>query len=167
MQKHGCILVVMEVLSMLEHFCCMVAETFFSELTMNDMRGQGTVSCQEFGQFIGNSIVHIQIRLDPERKFSYRTKRAIAYNLVDDTDSVDQMESIQDPSRNNSHEMPADITFRHNHFDTQLRKRVCGKRKEGTVLRAKSLQKGSLGVRLEKARCDKPKILPTVKTGSL
>lgn len=67
MQKHGCILVVMEVLSMLEHFCCMVAETFFSELTMNDMRGQGTVSCQEFGQFIGNSIVHIQIRLDPER----------------------------------------------------------------------------------------------------
>uniref|UniRef100_K1RDG6 Uncharacterized protein n=1 Tax=Magallana gigas TaxID=29159 RepID=K1RDG6_MAGGI len=89
---------------------------------MNDMRGQGTVSCQEFGQFIGNSIVHIQIRLDPER---------------------------------------------HNHFDTQLRKRVCGKRKEGTVLRAKSLQKGSLGVRLEKARCDKPKILPTVKTGSL
>lgn len=90
----------------------MIGETFFSELTMNDRRGQGTVSCQEFGQFIGNTIEQVQIRLDPERTFSYRTKGATVYNLVDDTDSVDQMESIQDPSRNNFHEMPTDITFR-------------------------------------------------------
>ena len=46
-------------------FSSMIGETFFSELTMNDRRGQGTVSCQEFGQFIGNTIERIQIRLDP------------------------------------------------------------------------------------------------------
>lgn len=94
---------------MLEHFCGMVGDIFFSELTINDMEGQGTVSCQEFGQIIGNTVVQVQIRLDPERKFSYPTKRTRVYNLVDDTDSVDQIESIQDPGINNSHEMPTDI----------------------------------------------------------
>uniref|UniRef100_A0A8W8JXH4 Uncharacterized protein n=1 Tax=Magallana gigas TaxID=29159 RepID=A0A8W8JXH4_MAGGI len=119
----------------------MVGDIFFSELTINDMEGQGTVSCQEFGRFIGNTVVQVQIRLDPER----------VYNLVDDTDSVDQIESIQDPGRNNSHEMPTDITFRDHHFDTQPRKRVCGKSKEGTVLRAKFVTEGISGCSLEKS----------------
>ncbi|XP_052676381.1 uncharacterized protein LOC128157798 [Crassostrea angulata] len=149
MQKHGCILFVMELLSMLEHFCSMVGEIFFSELTINDMEGQGTVSCQEFGQFIGNTVVQVQIRLDPERICSYPTKRATVYNLVNDTDSVDQIESIQD--RNNLHEMPTEITFRDHHFDTQLRKRVCGKSKEGTVLRAKFVTEGISGCSLGKS----------------
>uniref|UniRef100_A0A8W8JML1 Uncharacterized protein n=1 Tax=Magallana gigas TaxID=29159 RepID=A0A8W8JML1_MAGGI len=89
----------------------MIGETFLSELTMNDRRGQGTVSCHEFGQFIGNTIKQVQIRLDPERTFSYRTKRATVYNLVDDTDSVDQMESIQDHSRNSLDDIPTNIIF--------------------------------------------------------
>ncbi|XP_052696633.1 uncharacterized protein LOC128175217 [Crassostrea angulata] len=152
MQKHGCILFVMEVLSMLEHFCGMVGDIFFSELTINDMEGQGTVSCQEFGQIIGNTVVQVQIRLDPERKFAYPTKRTRVYNLVDDTDSVDQIESIQDPGINNLHEMPTDITFRDHHFDTQLRKRVCGKSKEGTVLRARFVTEGISGCSLGKSR---------------
>uniref|UniRef100_K1QTJ7 Uncharacterized protein n=1 Tax=Magallana gigas TaxID=29159 RepID=K1QTJ7_MAGGI len=84
----------------------------------------------------------------PFRKCSYRTKRAIVYNLVDDTDSVDQMESIQDPSRNNLHEMPTDIIFRDHHFDTQLRKRVCGKSKVGSVMRTKFVTEGISGCSL-------------------
>ena len=48
-------------------FSSMIGETFFSEVTMNDRRGQGTVSCQEFEQFIGNIIEQVQVRLDPER----------------------------------------------------------------------------------------------------
>lgn len=60
------------------------------------------------------------------------------------------------------------ISHSDHHFDTQLRKRVCGIRKEGTVLTERnSLQKGSLGIRWEKARCDQSKILPTVKMGLL
>ncbi|VDI34312.1 Hypothetical predicted protein [Mytilus galloprovincialis] len=54
-------------------FSSMVGETFFSEVAQNDRRGHGTVSCQEFGQFIGNTIEQVQIRLDPERQFSNHT----------------------------------------------------------------------------------------------
>ena len=61
-------------------FSSMIGETFFSELTMNDRRGQGTVSCQEFGQFIGNTIEQIPIRLDPARKIT-----SILRILVDQT----------------------------------------------------------------------------------
>lgn len=71
MQKHGCILFVMEVLSMLEHFCSMVGDIFFSELTMNDMRGQGTVSCQEFGHRKYNSTSSYTIRSRKEMFLSY------------------------------------------------------------------------------------------------
>ena len=48
-------------------FSSMIGETFFSELTLNDKRGQGTVSCEEFGQFIANTAEQVQVRLDPER----------------------------------------------------------------------------------------------------
>lgn len=48
-------------------FSSMMGETFFSELTLADKRGHGTVTSEEFGQFIGTSIEQLQLRLDPER----------------------------------------------------------------------------------------------------
>ena len=48
-------------------FSSMMGETFFSELTLADKRGHGTVTSEEFGQFIGTSIEQLQVRLDPER----------------------------------------------------------------------------------------------------
>lgn len=56
---------------MLEHFCSMVGDIFFSELTMNDMRGQGTVSCQEFGLRKYNSTSSDTIRSRKEMFLSY------------------------------------------------------------------------------------------------
>ena len=50
-----------------ECFSSMIGETFFSEVTQNNRRGHGTVSCQEFGHFVGNAIEQVQIRLNPER----------------------------------------------------------------------------------------------------
>jgi hypothetical protein len=58
------------------------------------------------------------------------------------------------------------FNFRDHHFDTQERKRLVGRQKGGTILKDRnSLQKGSLGVRYESARCNQAKILPTVKMG--
>lgn len=48
-------------------FSSLIGETFFSELTLNDKRGQGTVSALEFGQFIGNATEQVHVRLDNER----------------------------------------------------------------------------------------------------
>ncbi|XP_052224856.1 uncharacterized protein LOC127840477 [Dreissena polymorpha] len=48
-------------------FSSLAGETFFSELTLNDRRGQGTVTTEEFGRFVGNSIEQMQARLDPDR----------------------------------------------------------------------------------------------------
>lgn len=48
-------------------FSSMIGETFFSELTLNDKRGQGTVTAKEFGEFIGYSTEQLQLRLDPAR----------------------------------------------------------------------------------------------------
>ncbi|WAR15570.1 hypothetical protein MAR_005675 [Mya arenaria] len=48
-------------------FSSLAGETFFSELTLNDKRGQGTMTTEEFGQFVGNSIEQMQARLDPDR----------------------------------------------------------------------------------------------------
>ena len=48
-------------------FSSLAGETFFSELSLNDKRGQGTVTTEEFGQFVGNSIEQMQARLDPTR----------------------------------------------------------------------------------------------------
>lgn len=76
MQKHGCIIFVMEVLSMLEHFCSMVGKIFCSELTMNDMRGQGTVSCQEVCHQKYNSTSSDTIR---SRKVSLKYQLNIDY----------------------------------------------------------------------------------------
>ncbi|KAH3697093.1 hypothetical protein DPMN_084578 [Dreissena polymorpha] len=49
-------------------FSSMLGETYFSELVLNDKRGRGTVSCQEFGQFVGTTIERVQARLDPNRQ---------------------------------------------------------------------------------------------------
>lgn len=48
-------------------FSSLMGETFFSELTNDDKRGQGTVTTEEFGYFVGNSVEQMQTRLDPER----------------------------------------------------------------------------------------------------
>ena len=48
-------------------FSSMIGETFFSELTLNDKRGQGTVTAKEFGEYIGYSSEQLQIRLDKDR----------------------------------------------------------------------------------------------------
>jgi len=45
----------------------MMGETFFSELTLYDRRGQGTVTSREFGQYIDTTIEKLHMRLDPER----------------------------------------------------------------------------------------------------
>jgi hypothetical protein len=51
-------------------FSSMIGEMFFSELVLNEKRGQGIVSCQECTQYIGNTIEQVQIRIDP-RRYSY------------------------------------------------------------------------------------------------
>lgn len=48
-------------------FSSMMGETFFSELTLYDRRGQGTVTSMEFGQYIDTTIEKLHIRLDPKR----------------------------------------------------------------------------------------------------
>ena len=48
-------------------FSSLIGETFFSELVLNDKRGQGTVSATEFAQYIGHSTEQLQIRLDQDR----------------------------------------------------------------------------------------------------
>lgn len=48
-------------------FSSMMGETFFSELTLYDRRGHGTVTVKEFGQFIHDSVEKIHMRLDPDR----------------------------------------------------------------------------------------------------
>lgn len=50
-------------------FSSMMGETYFSELTLYDRRGHGTVTTEEFGQFIQTSIEKLHMRLDPERYF--------------------------------------------------------------------------------------------------
>ena len=48
-------------------FSSMMGETYFSELTLYDRRGHGTVTTEEFGQFIQTSAEKLHMRLDPER----------------------------------------------------------------------------------------------------
>ena len=48
-------------------FSSMMGETFFSELTQYDRRGQGTVTSKEFGQYIDTTIEKLHIHLDPKR----------------------------------------------------------------------------------------------------
>ena len=50
-------------------FSSLIGETFFSEITLNDKRGQGTVSALEFSQYIGHATEQIQVRLDRERYY--------------------------------------------------------------------------------------------------
>ena len=52
-------------------FSSMMGETFFSELTLYDRRGHGTVTTEEFGNFIQTSIEKLHMRLSPERCVSY------------------------------------------------------------------------------------------------
>lgn len=48
-------------------FSSLMGETFFSELTLYDRRGQGTVSTSEFEAFMGTAVEKLHIRLDRER----------------------------------------------------------------------------------------------------
>ena len=48
-------------------FASMMGETYFSELTLYDRRGHGTVTTEEFGQFIQTSAEKLHMLLDPER----------------------------------------------------------------------------------------------------
>ncbi|KAJ8316747.1 hypothetical protein KUTeg_005693 [Tegillarca granosa] len=51
-------------------------------------------------------------------------------------------------------------------FDSEERKKVDGKQREGTVSQKRNaILKGTLGVRWEKARVNESKILPTRKMG--
>ncbi|KAH3724878.1 hypothetical protein DPMN_050705 [Dreissena polymorpha] len=50
-------------------FSRLVGETFFSELTLYDRRGQGTVTCDEFQSFIGTASEKLHMRLDKDRYF--------------------------------------------------------------------------------------------------
>ncbi|XP_045207597.2 uncharacterized protein LOC123559660 [Mercenaria mercenaria] len=147
-------------------FSSMIGETFFSEVTLNDRRGQGTVSCKEFGQFIGNALEQVQIRLDPDRKFSYNTCRSTVYNLVEKAEpehTGDVGISTRNTAQNN---LPDNITLKSHTFDMPERGRLAGKNKCSTVsLDRNSLQKGSLGVRWEKARTNESKMLPSQRMG--
>ncbi|KAH3822999.1 hypothetical protein DPMN_124794 [Dreissena polymorpha] len=48
-------------------FSSLIGETFFSELSLHDKTGCGTVSAEEFGRFIGTATEQLQVRLDPNR----------------------------------------------------------------------------------------------------
>lgn len=48
-------------------FSSMMGETFFSELTLYDRRGQGTVTSEEFAQYIDTSVEKLHMRMDPNR----------------------------------------------------------------------------------------------------
>ncbi|XP_053390393.1 uncharacterized protein LOC128553286 [Mercenaria mercenaria] len=71
-------------------FSSMMGETYFSELTMFDRRGRGTVTAAEFGRFICSTWQALNMRLDPERSFYYRTSRKTVYKLVDKSDMFSQ-----------------------------------------------------------------------------
>ncbi|CAC5358999.1 unnamed protein product [Mytilus coruscus] len=60
-----------------------MGETFFSELSNLDKRGQGTVTTKELSQFIESSIDQMQTRLDPKRCFAYRTSVSTVYKPVE------------------------------------------------------------------------------------
>ena len=56
--------------------------------------------------------------------------------------------------------------FRDHAFDSNSRKRLQGRKKEATVSTGRNdLQKGTHGIRWEKARSNESKILPAVKMG--
>jgi hypothetical protein len=48
-------------------FSSMMGETFFSELTLQDSKGHGAVSCEDFSRFIGLAIEQMHGRLDDTR----------------------------------------------------------------------------------------------------
>jgi hypothetical protein len=50
-------------------FSSLMGETFFSNLTNDDKRGQGTVTTDEFSSSVGNAVEQMQTRLDPQMKF--------------------------------------------------------------------------------------------------
>ncbi|XP_052233224.1 uncharacterized protein LOC127846086 [Dreissena polymorpha] len=144
-------------------FSSLAGETFFSELTLNDRRGQGTVTTEEFGRFVGNSIEQMQARLDPDRPFIYRTGRSHKYHLLEkskDLSSECDQNCAACVSRFRA--VVTDITIKDHFFDH----RKGSKKKGGTVdMDRNSIQKGALGVRWEKARRNDSKMLVTSKMG--
>ena len=48
-------------------FSSLIGETFFSELSLHDKTGCGTVSAEEFGRFIGTATEQLHVRLNPNR----------------------------------------------------------------------------------------------------
>ena len=58
------------------------------------------------------------------------------------------------------------LSLRDHFFDTHERKRVLGKKRVGTISTGRNdIEKGSLGVRWEKARLNQAKMLPTKRMG--
>ena len=46
-------------------FNSVIGETFFCELTLNDKKGRGTVTCEEFTN-LANTVEQVQVWLDPK-----------------------------------------------------------------------------------------------------
>ncbi|VDI42615.1 Hypothetical predicted protein [Mytilus galloprovincialis] len=129
-----------------------MGETFFAEVTNQDKGGtKGTLTAAEFSHFIGKSLEQMHIRLDTERTFTYRTSRSSVYNLVENDHADDTYVGDELQTRQQSKD---------------ARTRTSGKQRLGTVsLRRNAVQKGTLGVRLVKARVNESKLLPTRKMG--
>ncbi|XP_060558593.1 uncharacterized protein LOC132718911 [Ruditapes philippinarum] len=149
-------------------FSSMIGETFFSELTLNDRRGQGTVSASEFGQYIGHATEQVQIRLDEDRNFSLCTSKKKVYDVVDepvecgsDHDNTGCM-----VCRGNKDKMPQNICPKDHPFDNPERRRLPGRRNRDHIPTDRNaLQRGTLGVRFEKARCNMSKMMATDRMG--
>ncbi|XP_052820581.1 uncharacterized protein LOC128246428 [Mya arenaria] len=145
-------------------FSSMIGETFFSEVSLHDKRGQGTLTSTEFGMHIGNTIEQMQTRLDPDRSFSYCTSKKAVYEMVDKADKEHYHTDVDESYPGQT--IPSNIITRNHHFDSAQRARVCGSKKVGTISTERNaLHKGALGVRWEKARCNQSKLLPTSKMG--
>ena len=48
-------------------FSSMMGETFFSDLTQQDSRGHGAVTCEDFQRYLGQAVEQMNCRLDDER----------------------------------------------------------------------------------------------------
>ncbi|CAC5358992.1 unnamed protein product [Mytilus coruscus] len=146
-------------------FSSMMGETFFAEVTNQDKGGtKGTLTAAEFSHFIGKSLEQMHIRLDTERTFTYQTSRSSVYNLVENDHAHEEYVDDVLQTRQQSQDVIHVINPRDHFFYSKARKRASGKQRLGTVsLRRNAVQKGTLGVRWEKARVNESKLLPILK----
>ncbi|XP_052274530.1 uncharacterized protein LOC127874322 [Dreissena polymorpha] len=146
-------------------FSSLIGETFFSELVLHDKTGCGTVSAAEFGRFIGTATEQLHMRQDPDRKFFYRTSRSHVYGLTGSTESSTAQPTNSDGcNTQQQNDIIRKIRLKDHEFDIPKRKEP--KRKFDTVSTSRNaLQKGTLGVRWERARRNDSKMLLTSKMG--